>query len=85
MTITGVADDLHHFPTYGDYLYHFTTADKAFGGILRRGECCLRLNAYRLMRDPFEAREWAWEFRFDSAHVKQQTPREMLEPDPGIS
>lgn len=49
---------------YDRFFYHYTRADTAFSGIVHDGNCTLRLNAYRNMRDPFEARDWAWRIGF---------------------
>jgi hypothetical protein len=40
----------------GDFLYHYTTRDRAFEHILAKGK--LRFSPYRAMRDPLENKAW---------------------------
>lgn len=41
---------------FGKYLFHYTTRDKAFGGVLPNNT--LRFSTYDKMRDPLENQEW---------------------------
>jgi hypothetical protein len=42
------------------YFFHYTTRDRAFGGILAEG--ALRLSTYGNMRDPLESQPWRFTF-----------------------
>jgi hypothetical protein len=44
----------------GEYFFHYTSREAAFGGILPDGS--LRLSPYRVMRDPLENQHWRFTF-----------------------
>jgi len=48
------------FGAPGEFFFHYTKSDTAFGAILRTDDSApqLRLSPYRLMDDPYESKDW---------------------------
>src|SRR4051794_33712076 len=63
-------------PQGPEELYHFTTGRAAFDQILGTDRCTLRLSAYRVMGDPFEAKGWP---------IRWVNAPEHFDPTPGAT
>ena len=81
------------FGASGDYLFHYTTADTAFGYIPILPSGLIRMSPYTLIRDPMEAKDWR--FTSDIEQLGPRCPgcaasakrhscsRDIVEPGPG--